>query len=184
MPAITLAEKFVTNFKQLEPEYNEGTPAKVAQIIAQTCTEYLLAHVTVYTVYAGETPAGVPEAGSGQHKISGAVTPVLWPGSYEAWLDNLGSNIAAGFLTLPGPPVTPQAPHLSLGVPVTALSKFVPQTTVKEAIESNLNNNPQLAFWTKISEGIFTMINTQVSLPFNAGITGTGVATVIKLVLV
>lgn len=177
MPAISLAEKFVTNFKQLEPGYNEGTPAKVAQIIAQTCTEYLLAHVTVYTVYAGETPAGVPEAGSGQHKISGAVTPVLWPGSYEAWLDNLGSNIASGFLTLPGPPITPQGPHLSLGVPVTALSKFVPQVSVK-GVQSSLE------FWTKISDGIFTMINTQVSLPFNAGITGTGLATVIKLELV
>ena len=177
MPAISLAEKFVTNFKQLESGYTEGTPSKVAQIIAQTCTEYLLAHVTVYTVYAGETPAGVPEAGSGQHKISGAVTPVPWPGSYEAWLDNLGSNIASGFLTLPGLPVTPQGPHLSLGVPETALSKFVPQAVVRETQSS-------LEFWTKISEGIFTMINTQVSLPFNAGITGTGVATVIKLELV
>lgn len=163
--------------------YTADTPVQVNTIVAAEITKYLVANAQVVTDYTGVTPAGSPEKSPCVHQVSGSVAPPGVATSYESWVDEIAQNISVGFQTLPGSPVIPQAPHMSFQVPIPKISVFCPQSVLKAAHEGN-PQDPALDVWTKIAQGIFDMINTQVSAPFPAGMAGTGVATVTKLILI
>jgi hypothetical protein len=182
MPSLVLAQKIVGALKALpEPgQYNESTPTQMNEIIAREITSYLLMNCVVVVNYAGMV-GEVPEAIAGPNPIKGVVAPSV-PGDAITWLDTLGHNIAIGFITQAGV-VRPLSPHISLQVPNDRLSTFIPVGNCKEIHDSP---DPCLAWWTKVAEGIFMMINTQIpKIPsYPASLAGTGIATVTKLVVV
>lgn len=177
MSALALAQNIANALKALPPsdQFNESTISQMNGIIATEITTYLLSNCTVMVAYAGMVGT-TPEGISGPNPISGTVAPSV-PGDPATWLDTLGHNIAVGFLTQSGV-VKPVSPHISLQVPNDRLSTFVPVGNCKEIHDSS---DPCLAWWTKVAEGIFTMIGTQVSPPYKASLAGDGIATVTKL---
>ena len=181
MPAITLAQNIVNALKALPPsdQYNAGTGPTMNTIIAGELTKYILANCKVIVTYVGVTPSGSPEGIGGPNPIAGAVAPSV-PGPATTWVDTWGKNLSTGFTTLPGV-VKPLAPHISLAVPNNQLSTFVP---VGACDGVHGAPDPCLDWWTRFSEGVFKMINTQVSSPYPASLAGTGTATVTKLELI
>ncbi len=183
MPSLVLAQNIAGALKSSlggssGNTYTSGTSADMNQIIASECTKYLVENAKVQVSYVG-TVSGAPESGTDLLPISGTVAPSV-QGSPQGWLDTLGLNISVGFLTLPGPILKPLAPHVSLQVPNTKLSGFVPLGACPGVTEAS---DPALEFWKLVATGIFQMLETQVSAPFPASLAGTGIAPVTKLVV-
>ena len=179
MSAIVLAQNISNSLKSSIKKGTES--ALMNSTIAKEITTYLLSNAKVQVSYTGVIPGTPPvtEMSTDLMPIQGSVTPVGTFSDGDQWLDALGKNISVGFVTLPNI-ITPISPHISLQVQNTQLSKFVP----KKARESvHKSSDPCLEFWKQVANGIFQMINTQISKPFAAKLAGTGVATVIKLMV-
>jgi hypothetical protein len=175
MPATVLARN-ISN--ALKSNVKKGTESGIMnQTIATEITKYLKDNVKVQVSYAGVV-GDSPEAGVDALPITGEVSPSIVTDAVS-WLNILGHNIATGFQTLPGV-VKPQGTHISLKVPSDTLHDFVPMGQRKNV---HSTNDPCYEFWLQVSQGIFKMISTQVSDSFPAGIAGSGIATVTKLII-
>ena len=179
MPAIVLAQNIANSLKS---SVKKGTESEIMNAtIAKEITTYLLSNAKVQATYVGTIPGSppVPEGCIDLMPISGAVSPVGTYQDGDQWLDAIGKNISTGFTTLPNV-ITPISPHISLQVPNTQLSKFVPKKP-RESVHNS--SDPCLEFWKQVANGIFQMINTQVSKSFAASLLGTGTASVTKLIV-
>jgi len=174
MPAQALAQRIINSLDELSVPSDLDISTRLNRLISREVTSYLLENCTVEVSFEATDDPETKILGS--NPITGSVSPSESGGDPDAWLDSIGHNIALGFTTSQGI-VKPLESHVSLSVPNDHLSKFI------RSEEISTSPDPCLSWWTKFSDGIITMIESQISQPYPAATLDDveGVATVTKL---
>lgn len=166
--------------------YTSATPDAAASVIGQTITTYILQHVRVSASYVGVIPGTppVPEAGSDSMILPVGTCPPPLGRLWDSWVAALESSISGGFLTGSGPVIHPITPGRPFILPVS-LKMYISQDSLKSAHTGNLGD-PLEAVWIAVAGGICDWITQgpPVVPTYPAGMVGTGVATIIKNIII
>lgn len=170
-------------------QFSSSTPQQCQAAVAQAITEYLIANVTVYISYSGimtATPNPPDPIVADTMKIVGNCAAMSTPGTYEGWIADLQSKIAAGFDVLsPG----------TMGVTTTFKpfspivgSLSIPQGGLK-SVHDGSKDDPMQKTWEVVCQGIMDWINSGSGCnPAAAGLpamrpVSTGVASLVKIMI-
>lgn len=182
MPVRTLTNQIISGLESSigrdGQDYNSTTPVTANISIAKSLTEYITANTSILLTYAGVLPNGSPDPIiSGTNRLIGAIPPVSGR-DWTSWVSELETNVTTSLLIGPSI-ITPVSPTLGL---IKGL--VLPQEGIKTTHEGNLED-PQIAVWDFISQGIFNWINSNpgvVTFPATTG-ASTGVATITKIII-
>lgn len=170
-------------------KFGNGTPQQCQSAIAEAVTEYLTANVTVYISYAGiktASPHPADPVVADTMKITGACAVMSTPGSYNAWVADLQSKIAAGFDVLP--PGTNAVTTIFKPFNPASGSLPIPQGGLKSAHEGSWKD-PMQKTWEVVCQGIMDWINSSAGCnPSAVGVAATrpgsaGTASLVKIVI-
>lgn len=170
-------------------KFDNGTPQKCQQAIASAITEYLIAHVTVYISYAGimnATPHPADPVVADTLKITGSCAIMSTPGTFEGWVRDLQSKIAAGFSTQP--PGTAQTTTIFKPFNPAGGSLNISQDGLKSTHEGSWKD-PMQKTWEIVCQGLMNWINSSAGCnPAAKGVVATrplstGTANLVKIVI-
>jgi hypothetical protein len=165
--------------------FSSSTPVAAQQAIADAVTEFVTSYVWSKSAYVGimnTYPNNPDPVVSDDHPIMGMCAPVGTPSELAGWLKDLASNIIDGFTCGVGMNmVTFAGPYK----PFAGVINVNAEKDTKPAHEANWDN-PQLAVWEVICQGIIDMlignISGTMSNASRPGIsTGTGATSTVVL---
>lgn len=156
--ANAIINKLSTSIGTNGANYTNATAGVAQRAIAEAITEYLVANTTITISYNGVLNSGGADIiTSDTMKIVGACTLTTPPTQFSNWVATLQAAISSAFLV--------QSPSTQ-GV-ITSFQPFsnivgalqIPQTDLKNAHESNLNN-PTLSVWSVVCGSILSWLNS------------------------
>lgn len=182
MPVRSLTNQIISNLDSSIGKdgysYNSSTPITANISIAKSLTEYITENTSILLTYVGVLPNGSPDPiVSGTNKLTGVIPPISGR-DWNSWVNELETNITTSLLIAPSI-ISPVSPTFGL-IKGLVLS----QEGIKSVHENNLQD-PQVAVWDFISQGIFTWINSNpgvVTFPATTG-ASVGVATITKIII-
>lgn len=165
--------------------YDRNTYSSFYELIVGDITRYLIENTSIQISYSGVIPGTppIPESAIDFAKITGSISIPAISSDFDQWIQRIEVSIRQGFLISAGSRVIPKSTIFPLNV-IPILSTFLNIDKLKQIHFSNLKD-PLSFIWNTIAEGIITWLTS--GLPqintYPAGILGTGLATINKIII-
>lgn len=178
MSASVLKDLIIKKMSSISSSMDSSVPPLAHKCFSDSITEYITSNVKVVGSYSGVTPIGAPESVPvDTWNITGVMPILSVPSNFSEWISNISNGIKSSFYLGYGVS-RPLAPTIAF-----PLCNVIPDLNKIKSIHESNYSNPQDSVILEVCEWITDSLELGVIKTVPAGLTGTGVYTISKVLI-